>query len=59
METIVNASYIVEALGKFLKILRKKRPEMAAGDTVPLGQCSGSHRCHGDGLDVGQADQTD
>jgi hypothetical protein len=24
--TMVNANYIVEALGKFLKIFRKKRP---------------------------------
>jgi histone-lysine N-methyltransferase SETMAR len=30
--TMVNASYIVEALGTFMKILRKKRPEMVAGD---------------------------
>jgi histone-lysine N-methyltransferase SETMAR len=28
----VNANYIVEALGKFLKVFRQKRPEMAAGD---------------------------
>jgi histone-lysine N-methyltransferase SETMAR len=28
----VTASYIVEALGKFLKVFRQKRPEIAAGD---------------------------
>jgi histone-lysine N-methyltransferase SETMAR len=28
----VTASYIVEALGKFLKVFKQKRPEMAAGD---------------------------
>jgi hypothetical protein len=28
----VNASYILEALGTFMKILSKKRPEMVAGD---------------------------
>jgi hypothetical protein len=28
----VNANYIVEALGMFIKILRKKRPQMEAGD---------------------------
>jgi hypothetical protein len=28
----VNANYIVEALGKFLKVFRQKRPEMAARD---------------------------
>jgi hypothetical protein len=28
----VTASYIVEALGKFLKVFRQKRPEMATGD---------------------------
>jgi histone-lysine N-methyltransferase SETMAR len=28
----VNANYIVEALGSFLKILRKKRPQMVTGD---------------------------
>jgi hypothetical protein len=28
----VTASSIVEALGKFLKVFRQKRPEMAAGD---------------------------
>jgi hypothetical protein len=31
--TTVNARYIVEALGSFLKILRKKRPVMAAGES--------------------------
>jgi histone-lysine N-methyltransferase SETMAR len=30
--TTVNAKYIVEALGTFLKVLRKKRPVMAAGE---------------------------
>jgi hypothetical protein len=30
--TMVNASYIIEALGTFLKILRKKGLEMVAGD---------------------------
>jgi histone-lysine N-methyltransferase SETMAR len=30
--TTVNANYIVEALGTFMKILRKKRPQMVAGD---------------------------
>jgi histone-lysine N-methyltransferase SETMAR len=30
--TTVNANYIVEALGKFLKVFRQKRPEIAAGD---------------------------
>ncbi len=40
--TTVNAKYIVEALGTFLKVLRKKRPVMAAGewflhwDNVPV-----------------------
>jgi hypothetical protein len=29
--TMVNASYIVEALGKFMKIFRKKRLLMAKG----------------------------
>jgi histone-lysine N-methyltransferase SETMAR len=28
----VNANYIVEALGTFMKIMRKKRPQMVAGD---------------------------
>jgi hypothetical protein len=28
--TTVNANHIVEALGKFLKVFRQKRPEMAA-----------------------------
>ncbi len=28
----MTASYIVEALGNFLKVFRQKRPEMAAGD---------------------------
>ncbi len=31
-ETTVNAKYIVEALGNFMKIFKKKRPIMAAGD---------------------------
>ncbi len=30
--TTINANYIVEALGMFMKILRKKRPQMVAGD---------------------------
>jgi histone-lysine N-methyltransferase SETMAR len=30
--TMVNATYIVEALGSFMKILKKKRPGMAAGE---------------------------
>jgi histone-lysine N-methyltransferase SETMAR len=30
--TMVNSKYIVEALGKFLKVFNQKRPEMAAGD---------------------------
>ncbi len=30
--TTVNARYIVEALGTFLKVLRKKRPVMVAGE---------------------------
>jgi histone-lysine N-methyltransferase SETMAR len=30
--TTVNANYIVEALGTFLKVLRKKRPVMAEGE---------------------------
>jgi histone-lysine N-methyltransferase SETMAR len=30
--TTVNGNYIVEALGTFMKILRKKRPQMVAGD---------------------------
>jgi histone-lysine N-methyltransferase SETMAR len=40
--TTVNANYIVEALGTLLKVLRKKRPVMAAGewflhwDNVPV-----------------------
>jgi hypothetical protein len=29
---MVNANYIVDALGKFLKIFKQKRLEMAAGD---------------------------
>jgi hypothetical protein len=29
---MVNANYIVEALGTFMKILRKKRPQMVARD---------------------------
>ncbi len=29
--TTMKASYIVEALGKFLKVLKQKRPDMAAG----------------------------
>jgi hypothetical protein len=28
----VNAKYIVENMGKFLKIFKQKMPEMAAGD---------------------------
>ncbi len=38
----MNATYIVEALGSFMKILKKKRPIMAAGewflhwDNVPV-----------------------
>jgi hypothetical protein len=36
--TTVNANYIVEALGTFLKILRKKRPQMVTGDW--LFQCT-------------------
>jgi histone-lysine N-methyltransferase SETMAR len=32
----VNANYIVEALGTFMKILRKKRPQMVAGDWLFL-----------------------
>jgi hypothetical protein len=28
----VNANYIMEALGKFLKVFKQKRPEMAARD---------------------------
>jgi hypothetical protein len=39
--TTVNARYIVEALGSFLKILKKKRPVMVPS----LGLCSSSH-CH-------------
>jgi histone-lysine N-methyltransferase SETMAR len=40
--TTVNAKYIMEALGTFLKVLRKKRPVIAAGewflhwDNVPV-----------------------
>jgi hypothetical protein len=30
--TTVNAKYIVEALGNFMKIFKKKKPIMAAGD---------------------------
>jgi hypothetical protein len=30
--TTVNTNYIMEALGKFLKVFRQKRPEMAARD---------------------------
>ncbi len=30
--TTVNAKYIVEALGNFIKIFKKKRPILAAGD---------------------------
>jgi hypothetical protein len=30
--TTVNANYIMEALGTFMNILRKKRPQMVAGD---------------------------
>ncbi len=30
--TTVNAKYIMEALGNFTKIFKKKRPIMAAGD---------------------------
>jgi hypothetical protein len=30
--TTVNANYIVEALGTFMKILRKKRPQIVARD---------------------------
>ncbi len=30
--TTVNAKYIGEALGKFLKVFKHKRPEMVAGD---------------------------
>jgi hypothetical protein len=30
--TTVNSKYIVEALGKFLKVFKQKRPEKAAGD---------------------------
>jgi hypothetical protein len=30
--TTVNATYIVEALGNFMKIFKKKRPIMAAGE---------------------------
>ncbi len=29
---MVDATYIMEALGKFMNIFRKKRPEMAARD---------------------------
>jgi hypothetical protein len=29
---MVNAKYIVDALGKYLKVFKQKRPEMAAGD---------------------------
>jgi hypothetical protein len=29
---MLNASYIVESLGTFMKILTKKRPEMVVGD---------------------------
>jgi diketogulonate reductase-like aldo/keto reductase len=32
--TMVNANYIMEVLGAFMKILRKKRPQMAAGDRL-------------------------
>jgi hypothetical protein len=31
-ETTVNANYIMEALGKFLKIFKQKRLEMVTGD---------------------------
>jgi hypothetical protein len=30
--TMVNAKYIVEALGKFIQILKRKRPVMAPRD---------------------------
>ncbi len=32
----MNARYIMEALGKFMKIFRKKRPVMAARDWMFL-----------------------
>jgi hypothetical protein len=32
MGTTVNADYILEALGNFMKIFKKKRPITAAGD---------------------------
>ncbi len=32
MGTTVNANYIMEALGKFLKVFRQMRPETVAGD---------------------------
>jgi hypothetical protein len=35
--TTVTARYIVDALGKFLKIFKKKRPVMAARLVAPLG----------------------
>jgi hypothetical protein len=35
--TTVNANYIMEALGKFLKVFRQKRPEMAAGTSGFIG----------------------
>jgi hypothetical protein len=30
--TTVNAKYIVEVLGNFLKVFKQKRPKTAAGD---------------------------
>jgi hypothetical protein len=35
--TMVNANYIVKAMGMFMKILRKKRPQMVAGDWLFIG----------------------
>jgi hypothetical protein len=29
---MLNASYIVDAVGKFLKVFKQKRPAMVAGD---------------------------
>ncbi len=49
--TTVNANYIREALGKFMKIFRKKRLVIAERMIFPSGgRCPGPHYHRGPGL---------
>jgi hypothetical protein len=44
--SMVNANYIVKALGTFMKSEEKEAGDGVPGLVLPLGQCAGPHCCH-------------